>query len=120
MLALHGFDVYGLDVSATGVAIARGYAGKELAAPQAHNFGQHWSSAESEERTIGKITFVEGDFFQAGWEPEAPFDLIYDYTVRLASCSSLPGELPEFCSHACTVLVCPSPQHANPMGIANE
>lgn len=100
MLALHGFDVYGLDVSGTGVAIARAYTGKELEAPQAHNFGKAWSPAESKEQTTGEIALVEGDFFQSGWEPEAPFDLIYDYTVQPTSYLSLPRELPEFCSDA--------------------
>lgn len=80
MLALHGFDVYGLDVSARGVMLAREYAATELARPQAYNFGSAWVSAEKESQ--GEVTFLEGDFFQSDWEVEIQFDLIYDYTVR--------------------------------------
>ncbi|THC90684.1 hypothetical protein EYZ11_009859 [Aspergillus tanneri] len=84
MLALHGFDVYGLDVSATGVAIAREYAKAELATPQAYNFGKAWNSVESEGQATGEVTFIEGDFFQSDWETEGQFDLIYDYTFLCA------------------------------------
>ncbi|KAH8432480.1 uncharacterized protein LDX57_010117 [Aspergillus melleus] len=65
MLALHGFDVYGLDVSATGVSTAKEYARGELANPQGYNFGS-------------------GDFFKSDWEDGMKFDLIYDYTFLCA------------------------------------
>jgi hypothetical protein len=83
MLALHGFDVYGLDVSARGVTLAREYAEAELARPQAYNFGSDWASTEKkgQAKGRGKVTFIEGDFFQSGWEARIKFDLIYDYTV---------------------------------------
>lgn len=99
MLALHGFDVWGLDISETGVQVAREYAKAELANPQAYNFGKHWGGNENETTTPGKVTFIAGDFFDRAWEAGIPqdesesesgsesgliqFDLIYDYTVSL-------------------------------------
>lgn len=87
MLALHGFDVYGLDISATGVAIAEEYASAELKQPQAYNFGNEYDSLEAP----GSTTFIQGDFFKSDWESKAfisdeeRFDLVYDYTVNTFS-----------------------------------
>ncbi len=83
MLALHGFDVYGLDVSEKGVTLARDYATTELAKPQAYNFGSAWASAtkKSQARSQGEVKFLKGDFFKSDWEVGIQFDLIYDYTV---------------------------------------
>ena len=85
MLALHGFDAVGLEISATAVAEARKYAATEMSRPQEYNFGQ----ARSETRDAGSATFVVGDFFESGWEKSEEvlnaafgFDLVYDYTVR--------------------------------------
>lgn len=85
MLALHGFDMYGLDVSEKGVTLAREYAAAELAKPQAYNFGSAWASAEKESqaRSQGKVEFLKGDFFKSDWEVGTQFDLIYDYTVSV-------------------------------------
>lgn len=79
MLALHGFDAYGLEVSPTGVSVAEDYARKELQSPQAYNFG---AEATSHER--GNVSFIEGDFFKSNWQEGRKFDLIYDYTVSSA------------------------------------
>lgn len=95
MLALHGFDVYGLEVSTTGIAHAREYAKAELARPQCYNFGESWRSTVVEEgrdrksRSRGEVTFIQGDFFQRDWEIGVQFDLVYDYTVSFPflSCS---------------------------------
>ncbi|KAA8644907.1 hypothetical protein EYZ11_010999 [Aspergillus tanneri] len=81
MLALHGFDVYGLDVSETGVSTAREYARFELASPQAYNFG---TSFAQKELTPGDVTILQGDFFKSDWENGIEFDLIYDYTFLCA------------------------------------
>jgi hypothetical protein len=76
MLALHGFDAYGLEVSPKGVSVAEPYARKELRSPQTYNFG-----AEATARERGNVSFIEGDFFKSNWENGRKFDLIYDYTV---------------------------------------
>lgn len=87
MLALHGFDVYGLEVSSKGARIARDYASRELQSPQAFNYGREgWSETQS-----GSVEIIAGDFFARDWEAllgEAGtrgFDLIYDYTVCMVS-----------------------------------
>jgi hypothetical protein len=91
MLALHGYDVYGLEVSSTGVETARAYAASQFAAPSAYNF----SDVRTQEQYLlaerGQAKFVVGDFFSKAWEAECRseneeftgFDLIYDYTVSL-------------------------------------
>ena len=81
MLALHGFDVYGLEVSATGIAHALEFAKAELATPRSCNFGQAWSTREQVRESRGEVTFIEGDFFQKDWEIGVQFDLIYDHTA---------------------------------------
>ena len=83
MLALHGFDAYGLEISATGVSTAKKYAASEMQRPQEYNFGLGWTGPV----TPGNASFVEGDFFKPGWERQISangdikFDLVYDYTV---------------------------------------
>lgn len=80
MLALHGFDAYGLEISATGVAEAQKYAATEMHKPQDYNFGAELSTSTAP----GAVTFIRGDFFKADWVSEAAggqFDVIYDYTV---------------------------------------
>lgn len=81
MLALHGFDAYGLDISATGVAEAEAFASKELQNPGAANFGPNHDGKENQ--SCGEVKFMQGDFFKPDWEKEVggKFDLIYDYTV---------------------------------------
>lgn len=77
MLALHGFDAVGLEISSKGVSIAEEYAHKELQAPQTYNFGSAW--ANKFER--GSVSFIQGDFFQSDTTKGEKFDVIYDYTV---------------------------------------
>jgi hypothetical protein len=83
MLALHGFDVYGLEISASGVSVANKYAATELSSPQEYNFGPGWTGPVPP----GSVSFVQGDFFQSDWEDQISsggsvrFDLVYDYTV---------------------------------------
>lgn len=82
MLALHGFDAYGLEISARGAEAARQYVASELAEPSEANFGDasQWPKSDP-----GAAKAVAGDFFARGWEAECgggAFDLVYDYTVR--------------------------------------
>ena len=78
MLALHGFDAYGLEISATGVIEAEAFATKELENPGEANFGVKYH-----DQFRGDVNFVQNDFFASDWEGKigGKFDLIYDYTV---------------------------------------
>ncbi|OBT85058.1 hypothetical protein VE02_07153 [Pseudogymnoascus sp. 03VT05] len=87
MLALHGFDAYGLEISADAVATAKAYAASEMAAPSRH----HFSKAGSDNLvSYGEVKFLQGDFFRRDWEATVPlddgtkFDMIYDYTFLCA------------------------------------
>ncbi|KAK4187676.1 S-adenosyl-L-methionine-dependent methyltransferase [Podospora australis] len=93
MLALHGFNVYGLDISETGVETARKYAAAELSSPAEHNF----SSPDFPRDKRGAVTFIAGNFFSRDWETKCcadvedafeGFDVIYDYTFL---CALLPS-----------------------------
>lgn len=93
MLALHGFDAYGLEISSTAVRTAEEYAKEQLKEPAEYHFGIRTKDKDKETMTAnrGKIAFVQGDFFQSDWETKTEdvssratkFDLIYDYTVSL-------------------------------------
>jgi hypothetical protein len=83
MMALHGFDAYGLEVSSTAVAAAKDYAVTQMASPSPDNFA---SSVGGALASPGEVTFLEGDYFSRDWEERLPwrcrrFDIIYDYTV---------------------------------------
>tara|TARA_R110002060_G_scaffold65027_1_gene74036 strand:- start:3039 stop:3332 length:294 start_codon:yes stop_codon:yes gene_type:complete len=84
MLAHHGFDAYGLEISTDAVAAAKAYSAPEIVAPSAYNFH---TAARDSLGTAGRVSFLQGDFFQRDWElatsleGDAKFDLIYDYTV---------------------------------------
>ncbi|KAK5993985.1 putative thiol methyltransferase 2 [Cladobotryum mycophilum] len=90
MLALHGFDVWGLELSETGAQVAWKYAVSQLAEPGEVNFGRagEWPLVEP-----GNVEIVAGDFFKKEWEGKCVdedgvrvggFDLIYDYTFLCA------------------------------------
>ncbi|RKK06685.1 hypothetical protein BFJ68_g17884 [Fusarium oxysporum] len=83
MLALHGFEVHGLEVSHKGCEVAENYAAAELREPSEYNFGNSHKSS----RSTGSIKIIEGDFFSREWEARAGgdrFDLIFDYTFLCA------------------------------------
>lgn len=76
LLASFGYDAYGLDYSATAVEMCK----KE----EAENGG--WFRVRDQSVGRGKVTFVQGDFFDDAWlreigVPLNGFDVIYDYTV---------------------------------------
>ncbi|KAF5863464.1 hypothetical protein ETB97_010096 [Aspergillus alliaceus] len=75
MLELHGFDVFGLEVSETGAEVAREYARSEFQSPKEYNFGSSSSSSGVE---AGQVAIIQGDFFKKEWKNRVRFDLIYD------------------------------------------
>jgi hypothetical protein len=82
MLALHGFDAYGLEISDTAVKEAEKYASTELLKPSSYHFG-----TEQRLSAPGSVTFFQGDFFTSQWDfkggidENTKFDVVYDYTV---------------------------------------
>ncbi|CAI7573229.1 unnamed protein product [Penicillium manginii] len=54
MLALHGFNATGLEISAKGVATAERYAREEFPSPQSYNFGSSTSRPEK-----GSVSFIQ-------------------------------------------------------------
>ncbi|KAG6010016.1 hypothetical protein E4U21_000457 [Claviceps maximensis] len=86
MLALHGFDVYGLEVSSKGAQIARDYVTRELESPQDYNYGPKGRF----QTQVGSVQIITADFFDRDWETllggagKRGFDLIYDYTFLCA------------------------------------
>ncbi|KAI2676871.1 hypothetical protein LCP963914a_8166 [Penicillium roqueforti] len=87
MLALHGFDAYGLEISETAVKKAEAYAAAELENPSAYHFGGETNRPDS----AGSVTFFQGDFFSSKWDYEGGieettrFDVAYDYTTNEGS-----------------------------------
>lgn len=83
MLAQHGFDAYGLEISETAVNEAEAYASAEMANPSGYHFG----GGQQRPEPTGSVTFWKGDFFSSKWgsredvDGEAKFDVVYDYTV---------------------------------------
>lgn len=77
LLASFGYDAYGLEYSASAVEACK----KE----EAENHS--WYRVRDQSVGRGKVTFVQGDFFDDGWlqkigVPLNGFDVIYDCTVR--------------------------------------
>lgn len=76
LLSSLGYDVYGLDVSSQALDAARNNAEKALA--------DGLYNAEEEGAKQGAITWICQDFFAEDWKDvPTPFDLIFDYTVRI-------------------------------------
>jgi hypothetical protein len=78
LLASFGYDAYGLECSATAVDACK----KEKEEKENHS----WYRVRDEKVGKGKVTFVQGDFFDDTWlkeigVPRNGFDIIYDYTV---------------------------------------
>ncbi|KAJ5995532.1 hypothetical protein N7481_002509 [Penicillium waksmanii] len=76
LLASFGYDAYGLEVSATAVDACK----KE------EKENPSWYRVRDEKAGKGKVTFVQGDFFDDTWlkeigVPRNGFDIIYDYTI---------------------------------------
>lgn len=78
LFASFGYDAYGLECSAAAVEACR----KEEKEKESHS----WYRVRDEKVGKGKVTFVQGDFFDDAWleeigGPRNGFDVIYDYTV---------------------------------------
>lgn len=76
LLASFGYDAYGLEYSATAVEACK----KE------EKENHSWYRVRDQSVGKGKVTFVQGDFFDDAWlktieVPRNGFDIIYDYTV---------------------------------------
>ncbi|KAJ5156751.1 hypothetical protein N7492_009554 [Penicillium capsulatum] len=88
MLALHGFDAYGLEISGTAVQEAELYASSEMKTPSSYHYG----TKKTQYGSPGSVTFIQGDFFSTNWENKGginaatTFDVVYDYTVRIDLC----------------------------------
>lgn len=83
MLALHGFDAYGLEISPIGAETASSYTISQMKAPLPYNFGSEEYSASRP--GAGHAQIIEGDFFASDWLSDRgieAFDVVYDYTVR--------------------------------------
>ncbi|KAI0849149.1 S-adenosyl-L-methionine-dependent methyltransferase [Daldinia vernicosa] len=88
MLALHGFDAYGLEISQRAIQMAEVNAAAQFCEPSSYNFGSSKASRSIKYR--GNVKFIQGDFFETGWEKQIAtenfqgFDLIYDYAFLCA------------------------------------
>ncbi|KAJ5391361.1 hypothetical protein N7509_006851 [Penicillium cosmopolitanum] len=80
LLASFGFDAYGLEYSATAVEACK--------REEAENHS--WYRVRDQNVGQGKVTFVQGDFFDDAWlqtigVPLNGFDIVYDYTFHFGS-----------------------------------
>lgn len=86
LLASFGYDAYGLEYSASAIEACK----KE------EKENHSWYRVRDQSVGKGKVTFVQGDFFDDAWlktigVPRNGFDVIYDYTVIILTPSSLFG-----------------------------
>ena len=83
LLSAFGYDVYGLDISESGIRAAKEY-------EKLHGGDEMYKAREEDGK--GKVTWIIGDFFKDEFVNQIggdrTFDLLYDYTVCL----------PKFCS----------------------
>lgn len=87
MLALNGFEAWGLEVSQKAVDSANANIKAQLAKPTDDNFGK----GEGRSKPAAAEVLL-GDFFERDWESQVGtdfegFDIIYDYTVSPTSTS---------------------------------
>ncbi|KAL4807303.1 S-adenosyl-L-methionine-dependent methyltransferase [Aspergillus unguis] len=95
-LALHGFDAYGLEISATAVSEAEKLAKRDMGLDSSpdYYFGKGYqnnnNNNKSKTTTRGEVHFIQGDFFDNAWRTneldlhEGSFDLVYEYTFLCA------------------------------------
>ncbi|KAJ5082822.1 hypothetical protein N7532_011865 [Penicillium argentinense] len=100
LLASFGFDAYGLEYSTTAIEACKN--------EEAENHS--WYRVRDQKIGQGKVTFVQGDFFNDAWlqqigVPLNAFDIIYDYTFF---CALEPSLRPKWALRH-TQLLAPSP-----------
>ncbi|KAJ5206170.1 TPMT family [Penicillium cf. griseofulvum] len=100
LLASFGYDAYGLEYSAAAVEACK----KE------ENNNANWYRVRDETVGAGKVTWIQGDFFDDAWlhkigVPLNGFDIIYDYTFF---CALEPSMRPKWALRH-TQLLAPSP-----------
>lgn len=86
MLALHGFDAYGLEISPIGARTAESYTAAQMKDPLPHNFGS--KEYANSRPGAGHAEIITGDFFSTNWLSDRgieAFDIVYDYTVSFIS-----------------------------------
>ena len=81
LLASFGYDAYGLEYSAAAVDACK----KE------ESDNASWYRVRDQTVGTGKVTWIQGDFFDDAWLKEIGvplngFDIIYDYTVWIPFC----------------------------------
>ncbi|CAG7991718.1 unnamed protein product [Penicillium nalgiovense] len=100
LLASFGFDAYGLEYSAAAIEACK----KE------ENDNASWYRVRDQTVGTGKVTWIQGDFFDNAWlqnigVPLNGFDIIYDYTFF---CALDPSMRPKWALRQ-TQLLSPSP-----------
>lgn len=95
MLALHGLETYGLEVSQEAVDVANNNIQSQLSEPSPKNFGPR-----TQRQKPAQAAVIHGDFFERGWETQfgdsfQGFDVIYDYTVSAPNACII---YPNYCS----------------------
>ncbi|OQE15754.1 hypothetical protein PENFLA_c030G00832 [Penicillium flavigenum] len=100
LLASFGFDAYGLEYSAAAIEACK----KE------ENDNANWYRVRDQTVGTGKVTWIQGDFFDDAWlekigVPLNGFDIIYDYTFF---CALDPSMRPKWALRQ-TQLLSPSP-----------
>lgn len=93
LLASFGFDAYGLEYSAAAIEACK----KE------EKDNANWYRVRDQAVGTGKVTWVQGDFFDDAWlreigVPLNGFDIIYDYTVCICFSPMLSQKLGFLCS----------------------
>ncbi|TVY37559.1 Thiocyanate methyltransferase [Lachnellula subtilissima] len=101
LLAAHGYDAYGLEISVKALEIAKRVEGEK-------GGEDIYETKEGVER--GRVTWLAGDFFKGDFQKDVEggtFILIYDYTVRFPFLSALPPSMGPAWSKRMTELLAP-------------
>ena len=96
LLALHGYDSYGLEVSPAAVAAAKDYSSSQFESPsQAYFSTRNDEEVAAYLKNRGEAHFFCADFFEKSWagnDVPSRYDLVYDYTVSSVMYNNLACE----------------------------